>query len=191
MRVAAVDHAVAIGPADGDGEVEPRERPHDAGEHAGRARGARRDHAAIVREPADGGAVGGQGVGAVGAADHGPGAEAVAQLAGDVLEREQEQGALLQERELRQVPEHLRAGVQQRVLAVAAHVQRVVPPIRRVLRRAQVQPHRARGPHTGHDQPDRADGAHALPVLVRRPPAAGHRAHHGVQVHMVQEVGQL
>lgn len=104
VRVTAADHAVAIGPANGDGEVGPRKRPHDAGEHAGRARGAHHDYAAVVREPADGGAVGGQGVGTVGAADHGSGAKAAAQPASDVLEREQEQGNVLQERELRQVP---------------------------------------------------------------------------------------
>lgn len=186
---AAADHAVAVGPVDGGDEVDQHEHAGDPAEHDGLSHDA--DHDAAVREPADGGAVGGQGVGAVGAADHGPGAEAAAQPAGVVLEREQEQGDVLQERELREVPEHLRAGVQQRVLAVAAHVQRVVPPVQRVLRRAQVQPHRAGGAHTGHDQPDRADGAHALPVLVRRPPAAGDRQDDGVQVHMVQEVGQL
>jgi len=107
------------------------------------------------------------------------------------LEPKQEQSDVLQERELREVPEHLRARVQQRVLAIVADFERVVSPVQRVLRREETEQDRPRGPHTGHDQPYRAHGEDSLSVLVRRPQAAGDRKNNGIQVHMVQKMGQL
>lgn len=189
---AAVGDAVETGPADGGDEAGQRER-RDGGTAGRRGRLPRAAHhdAAAVREPVDRRTVGGQGVGAVGTADHGPGAETVAQPARVLLEPEQKQSHVLQKRELRKVPEHLRTGIQQRVLAIVADVQRVVSLVQRVLRRPQTEQDRSRGPDTGHDQPDRTDRENPLPVLVRRPQAAGHRENHGVQVHMVQEMGQL
>lgn len=90
-----------------------------------------------------------------------------------------------------QVPEYIRIGIQQRVLAVAADVQRVVSPLQRLLRRAKAEQDRTSGPDTWHDQPDRADSQDSLSVLVRRPQATRHRENYGIQIHMVQEVGQL
>jgi len=83
--------------------------------------------------------MGGQDVCAIGTADHGPSTKTAAQSAGDVLEPEQEQSDVLQKRELRQISEYIRIGIQQRVLAVVADVQRVVSPLQRLLRRAKAE----------------------------------------------------
>lgn len=102
------------------------------------------------------------------------GAKEFTQLTTGALEQNgQKQGRAVQERHLRQVPQPLRAGVQQHLLADAAHVERHFPAVRRLLRRAQPQPHWPRRAHLGHARPHRAKGQNLLPVLVRRPQRTG------------------
>ena len=128
--------------------------------------------------------------GAARARDRGAAAQPAARLLG--AQQQAARGARRQGRGLRaQVPQHLRARVQQRLLADAAQQQRHLPALRGLLRRPAALAHRARRAHRRHDRPHRARRQDLLPALVRRGARAARRRGARVQVHLVLQVGQL
>lgn len=93
MSHATVDHVVEVRSIDGDEVGGQCEHQNDIAEHDWFSHHA--NHDTDVRKSVNGRAVGGQNVGAIGTAHHGPSTETVTQPAGIVLEPEQKQSDVL------------------------------------------------------------------------------------------------
>lgn len=68
---------------------------------------------------------------------------------------------------------------------------RNVPVVRRLFGQTSQQPTGTDRPHLGHDRQNRTYRNNLLPVVVRREKGTGHHQKFRIQIHLVQEMGQL